>query len=139
MLDPDDLAEVSSTFAVAEQQVRRDHLIGHALAALQSVDLSTLVFFGGTALSWTHLPTGRLSEDIDLYVADRSAAAAVIDSTSRGCFAESSRELPGSRRWPQCGGPSLRVWSPATASSSASSSWMSNSRAGSTSLLKCDL
>ena len=38
------------------EQVRRDHLISHVLAAL-ATDVSTndLVFFGGTALSRTHL------------------------------------------------------------------------------------
>ena len=32
-----------------------------------------MVFFGGTALSRTFLPEGRLSEDIDLYSTDRKA------------------------------------------------------------------
>ena len=75
MLDPRDLAEVATTFGVAEPQVRRDHLIGHVLAALTTVDEPSLVFFGGTALTWTHLPSGRLSEDIDLYVAGRRTRA----------------------------------------------------------------
>jgi predicted nucleotidyltransferase component of viral defense system len=92
MLDPQDLAKVASTFAVAEEQVRRDHLIGHALAALESLNLPKLVFFGGTALTWTLLPTGRLSEDIDLYVADRPAAAAIID---RELPRKLRREFPG--------------------------------------------
>jgi hypothetical protein len=92
MLDPLDLAGVSSTFAVAEQQVRRDHLIGHTLAALERLDLPTLVFFGGTALTWTLLPNGRLSEDVDLYVANRPAAAAIIDKELPRIL---RREFPG--------------------------------------------
>jgi predicted nucleotidyltransferase component of viral defense system len=81
MLEPQDLAEVGATFGVAEQQVRRDHLIGHMLAALATLDEPSMVFFGGTALTWTHLPTGRLSEDIDLFVVGRARVAATIEST----------------------------------------------------------
>jgi predicted nucleotidyltransferase component of viral defense system len=48
--------QVASRFGVGMEQVRRDHLISHVLAAI-SCDVSTdaLVFFGGTALSRTHL------------------------------------------------------------------------------------
>jgi len=62
-----DMERVASTFGVGMEQVRRDHLISHVLAAIVS-DISTddLVFFGGTALSRTHLADARLSEDIDL-------------------------------------------------------------------------
>ena len=59
--------------------MRRDHLIGHVLAALASLDVPDLVFLGGTALSWTHLPDGRLSEDIDLMAEDRRAAAELLE------------------------------------------------------------
>ena len=62
-----EMEQVASTFGVGMEQVRRDHLISHVLAAIAS-DISTddLVFFGGTALSRTHLVDARLSEDIDL-------------------------------------------------------------------------
>jgi hypothetical protein len=50
LLDPDDLTAVTSTFNVSEEQMRRDHLIGHLLAAIQAVDAGDLVFFG--ALGW---------------------------------------------------------------------------------------
>lgn len=92
MLEPEDLAEVGATFGVAEQQVRRDHLIGHMLAALATLDEPSLVFFGGTALTWTHLPTGRLSEDIDLFVVGRARVAATIESTLPRRL---RREFPG--------------------------------------------
>lgn len=34
MLDPQELSRTASAFGVAEEQVRRDHLISHILAAL---------------------------------------------------------------------------------------------------------
>src|SRR5215510_1783978 len=108
MLDPRDLRQVVATFRVAEDQVRRDHLIGHGLAALARMDIAGLTFIGGTALSWTHLPDGRLSEDIDLMTRDRRAAAEPVD-----------RELPRQRD------SSLL-----TVQSCGSSSWMSTARAG---------
>ena len=59
--------QIASRFGVAMEQVRRDHLISHVLAAISSgVSSDHLVFFGGTALSRTHLADARLSEDIDL-------------------------------------------------------------------------
>lgn len=66
-LQEDDLQRVAHEFGVSDLQVRRDHLITHLLAALSSSPLGEeLIFFGGTALSKTHLVDGRLSEDIDL-------------------------------------------------------------------------
>src|SRR3954469_19477868 len=61
-----DLAREAARFGVAEEQVRRDHLISHMLAALSEESADDIVFFGGTALSRTHLVHARLSEDIDL-------------------------------------------------------------------------
>ena len=62
-----ELAHYVERFGVAEEQVHRDHLISILLAALAaSGDAEHLVFFGGTALSRTHLVDFRLSEDIDL-------------------------------------------------------------------------
>lgn len=66
VLDPDELHDVAARFGVGEAQVRRDHVISHALAEISSLGTDSLVFFGGTALSRTHLPSLRLSEDIDL-------------------------------------------------------------------------
>jgi len=62
-----EMERVAVRFGVGMEQVRRDHLISHVLAAL-AADISTddLVFFGGTALSRTYLADARLSEDIDL-------------------------------------------------------------------------
>lgn len=92
MLEPQDLAEVGARFGVSEQQVRRDHLIGHVLAAVATLDEPSLVFFGGTALTWTHLPSGRLSEDIDLFVSGRTAVASHIESVLPR---QLRREFPG--------------------------------------------
>ena len=65
-LEENDLRHVQTQFGVAEEQVRRDHTISHALAAISTLGFDDFVFFGGTALSRTHLTGLRLSEDIDL-------------------------------------------------------------------------
>lgn len=93
MLQPADLDRVASRFGVAEDQVRRDHLISHVLAALADV-VPEIVFFGGTALARTHLPDGRLSEDIDLYAADRRSALLILDTALPQVL---RREFPGIR------------------------------------------
>ena len=62
----DDLQREAERFGVAEEQVRRDHLISHVLAAISASCPDDVIFFGGTALSRTHLAQARLSEDIDL-------------------------------------------------------------------------
>lgn len=66
VLDERDRAKVEGQFGVAAEQVIRDHVISHALAAIATVSTDDLVFFGGTALARTHLTDLRLSEDIDL-------------------------------------------------------------------------
>ena len=82
MLDPAEAAAVADMFGVADEQVRRDHLISHLLAALARHLPDAVVFFGGTALARTHLPRGRLSEDLDLIaVPSRSAVAATLEAT----------------------------------------------------------
>lgn len=68
-LGRDEIARVKAEFGVSTEQVVRDHAISHVLGALARMDgADDLVFFGGTALSRTFLPTLRLSEDIDLLV-----------------------------------------------------------------------
>ncbi len=77
----DEAATVAEQFGVAFEQVHRDHLISLILAALQARS-GELIFFGGTALARTCLPSGRLSEDIDLIaVADRRSTAHAISRT----------------------------------------------------------
>lgn len=66
VLDPEEQLAVEGRFGVTAEQVVRDHVISHALAAIASVGTDDVVFFGGTALSRTHLVDVRLSEDIDL-------------------------------------------------------------------------
>ncbi|SJN16925.1 hypothetical protein FM104_01135 [Microbacterium esteraromaticum] len=79
ILDEEEMLDVQLMFGVDEEQVRRDHVISHALAALGGIDDSRLVFFGGTALSRTYLPNLRLSEDIDLIaLAVRAEVAAEV-------------------------------------------------------------
>jgi predicted nucleotidyltransferase component of viral defense system len=66
VLDDAERIAVAERFGVPEEQVVRDHAISHALAAIANIGTDDVVFFGGTALSRTHLVEVRLSEDIDL-------------------------------------------------------------------------
>lgn len=66
----DERAEIAQRFGVAPEQVERDHLISHLLAFLSQNFGDRIHFIGGTALARTHLPEGRLSEDIDLIAID---------------------------------------------------------------------
>lgn len=86
-LDPAEAAAVRDRFGVADTQVLRDHAISHVLAALSAAGLAdALLFIGGTALSRTHLPELRLSEDIDLITTeDRSVVGPAIEqAVARG-------------------------------------------------------
>ncbi|MCO1579075.1 nucleotidyl transferase AbiEii/AbiGii toxin family protein [Crossiella sp. SN42] len=98
MLDPDEEFGVAQRFGVARAQVRRDHLISHLLAALSEHVAEQVVFFGGTALSRSFVPEGRLSEDIDLIAVGRrrDVVSAVEQCLVRG----TRREYPG-LRWRQ--------------------------------------
>ena len=66
VLDETERLDVQRRFGVDSEQVARDHVISHALAAIARVATDDVIFFGGTALSRTHLADLRLSEDIDL-------------------------------------------------------------------------
>ena len=80
MLDPAEAAAVAEEFGVSDEQVRRDHLLSHLLAVLASDLPDAVVFFGGTALARTHLPYGRLSEDLDLFaVPHRTEVVAEVE------------------------------------------------------------
>lgn len=93
MLTPDEEHTVAEQFGVARAQVRRDHLISHLLAALSQHVADQVLFFGGTALSRTFLPEGRLSEDIDLIALSprRETAETIEHSLVRAV----RREYPG--------------------------------------------
>jgi predicted nucleotidyltransferase component of viral defense system len=80
-MNADERAEVAQQFGVAPEQVERDHLISHLLAFLSQNLSERIHFIGGTALARTHLPEGRLSEDIDLIaIDDRKAVAEDLDA-----------------------------------------------------------
>jgi len=80
-MNADEGAEIAQQFGVAPEQVERDHLISHLLAFLSQNLNDRIQFIGGTALARTHLPNGRLSEDIDLIAIDeRKAVAADLDA-----------------------------------------------------------
>jgi predicted nucleotidyltransferase component of viral defense system len=77
----DERDAVAQHFGVAPEQVERDHLISHVLGFLSRDFGDRIHFIGGTALARTHLPDGRLSEDIDLIaIADRKGVATDLDA-----------------------------------------------------------
>lgn len=79
-MNSDEKVAVAEQFGVAAEQVERDHLISHLVAFLSRDFGDRIHFIGGTALARTHLPNGRLSEDIDLIaVADRRSIATDLD------------------------------------------------------------
>jgi hypothetical protein len=99
MLDPDEEVAVGDRFGVALPQVRRDHLISHLLAAISEHAADHVLFFGGTALSRTWAPDGRLSEDIDLIaIGPRPKVAEVLE---RLLIRATRREFPGLRWEPR--------------------------------------
>ena len=61
-----ELAEWAERFGVAAEQIQRDHLISHVLAALSNEADAGTMFYGGTALCRSYLDGTRLSEDVDL-------------------------------------------------------------------------
>lgn len=101
MLDPDEEHAIAEQFGVARTQVRRDHLISHLLAALSEHAGDDVLFFGGTALSRTLAPHGRLSEDIDLIARhNRRVTAERLDKT---LLRATRREFPGLQWQPPVG------------------------------------
>jgi predicted nucleotidyltransferase component of viral defense system len=73
----EDLEREATRFGVADDQVRRDHAISHILGSISNTLRDDVIFFGGTALSRTHLVHARLSEDIDMIaLGNRSEIAA---------------------------------------------------------------
>lgn len=81
MLSVSERDAIADQFGVAIAQVRRDHLISHLLAALSAHVPDKVIFFGGTALSRSLVPNGRLSEDIDLIAdGDRREVADLVET-----------------------------------------------------------
>lgn len=83
----DELDAVAARFGADLEQVRRDHLLSHVLAAISAgISTDDVVFFGGTALSRTYLADARLSEDTDLIalVPRLQLAGAIESAVARG-------------------------------------------------------
>jgi predicted nucleotidyltransferase component of viral defense system len=95
VLDPQAARVVAHMFGADDEQVARDHLLSHLLAALSQAASEQVVFFGGTALGRAYLVSGRLSEDLDLIaVRDRHDVASKLElQLVRGL----RREYPGLR------------------------------------------
>lgn len=90
----DERDTLAAQFGVSPEQVERDHLISYLLAALSDRFADRLHFIGGTALARTHLPNGRLSEDIDLIaLGNRTELAAEIDAALPRAVARSHGRL----------------------------------------------
>jgi predicted nucleotidyltransferase component of viral defense system len=98
MLDPDEEFTTAERFGVAPAQIRRDHLISHLLAGLSADAADKVLFFGGTALSRSFAPNGRLSEDLDLIAVDRRRD--VVETVERCLVRGVRREYPGIRWQP---------------------------------------
>ncbi len=64
---PEERGEWAGRFGVAPGAIDHDRLISHILLGLSTWD-GDVLFYGGTALSRTHLSGLRLSEDIDLQI-----------------------------------------------------------------------
>ncbi|MFV8050906.1 nucleotidyl transferase AbiEii/AbiGii toxin family protein [Mycobacterium sp. 48b] len=93
-MDPDEREAVATQFGASTEQVERDHLISHLLAFLSHTFGDRIHFIGGTALARTHLPDGRLSEDIDLIaIGNRADVARDLDSTLPRAVARSHGRL----------------------------------------------
>lgn len=79
-LDLAELHSIAEQFGVSDEQVRRDHVVSHLLALISGELADRILFIGGTALARTHLPDGRLSEDLDLIaLTRRSEVATALD------------------------------------------------------------
>jgi predicted nucleotidyltransferase component of viral defense system len=77
MITPTEVAEHAARWRVAPDQIHKDHLISHVLAAIVDAGIDCW-FYGGTALNRSHLRGKRLSEDIDLMVANVTIDVAAL-------------------------------------------------------------
>lgn len=95
MLTRDEAIRWAALFGAAPEQIDKDHLVSHVLAAIAGGPLAEqVVLFGGTGLARTHLRDLRLSEDIDLWADSAEATlAALADDLPRRL----RREFPGCR------------------------------------------
>ena len=90
----DERDAVAAQFGVSSEQVERDHLISHLLAAIADRFTDRVHFIGGTALARTHLPHGRLSEDIDLVaLGNRTTLATELDAALERAVARTHGRL----------------------------------------------
>ena len=66
MITRTEIDDWADRFGVPTEQIERDHLVSHMLAALAVEGDPETKFYGGTALCRSYLQGSRLSEDIDL-------------------------------------------------------------------------
>lgn len=76
-----EIRALAAELGVPMEQIARDVLISHVLHATSAiVATAEATFFGGTALSRTHLRGVRLSEDVDLLADDPTSLGDRLDA-----------------------------------------------------------
>lgn len=99
MVDTREIDRMAGLLGVSIDQIRRDHLISHVLAAIEA-NAPEARFFGGTALNRTLLVNRRLSEDIDLMTPGQSVDLELIIGRRLLSSFGSTRLVEGPRhRW----------------------------------------
>lgn len=93
MIDREEIRAFARDWGVGPPMILKDHLVSHLLRSLEAVP--GVVFFGGTALSRTHLKSRRLSEDVDLYLEPERPATR--DEISTSLQAGTRRDFPDLR------------------------------------------
>lgn len=91
MLSDAERQRTKDRFGADDAQVERDYLISHVLTAISDELGDRVRFYGGTALARTHVPNGRLSEDIDLIA--EGARADVAEHLTRVLTRRLAREF----------------------------------------------
>lgn len=82
MLSTSERDRAKEQFGADDAQIARDYLISHVLAVLSDELPQRVLFYGGTALSRSFLPNGRLSEDVDLISSGNRAEVARLVASS---------------------------------------------------------
>lgn len=84
MINRSEIEAAAARFGAPDNQIIRDHLISHVLAAIADwLNHDSVTFYGGTALCRTWLPDLRLSEDVDLLMDSPADGAGLRQHISR--------------------------------------------------------
>jgi len=95
VLNSEETIRWAAAFGAAPEQIAKDHLVSHVIAAIGASPLAErIVLVGGTGLARTHLPHLRLSEDIDLWA---EPAGATLQGLAADLPGRLRREFPACR------------------------------------------